>query len=119
MNADELLAEIEAAIKTIVDRNISSENHCFVNVQTVLKASEIKASSATFRRLCKSLLGKSPLEVIHDIRLDMAKELLKTSEPLEVIAIKCGFSDHCKFTKKFKESVGVTPSEYRQKLRSK
>ena len=117
MCEDELLAIIESAIKAIVKHNQESESHWFVNVQTVLQASEINTSSASFRRLCNSVLGKAPLEAIHEIRLNMANNLLSTTLPIEDIAQQCGFSDHGKFTKKFKAHTGITPSEYRNAIR--
>ena len=33
------------------------------------------------------------------------------------VALDCGFSDHSYFTKRFRESVGVVPTEYRRMKR--
>jgi AraC-like DNA-binding protein len=40
------------------------------------------------------------------------ERLLKTDKPIAAIAVKCGYSDQSAFTRKFCETVGLSPSEY-------
>jgi AraC-like DNA-binding protein len=43
--------------------------------------------------------------------------LLETDEAIAVIALKCGYSDQSAFTRKFRETVGLSPLEYRRTFR--
>ena len=48
------------------------------------------------------------------IRLDAASTLLAESQlSITDIAVACGYQDHSAFSRIFKATVGMTPSEYR------
>ena len=71
-----------------------------------------------FRRL-KSLTGNSPGYYIKTMRLEKAKELLKTSDiTVSEAAYKTGFNTPSNFTKVFSEKYGITPSQFRRPLRN-
>ena len=62
--------------------------------------------------------GKSPLEAIHDRRLERACELLSvTNSSVEVIANMCGYGSAVFLQKLFRRNLGVTPSEWRAQSR--
>ena len=46
-------------------------------------------------------------------RLDAASKMLVGECSVTEIAIACGYHDHSAFTRQFKATVGMTPSEYR------
>ena len=51
--------------------------------------------------------------------MQKAKELLiSTNDRVREVAHKAGFTDERYFEKLFKRSEGITPSEYREKLRT-
>ncbi len=51
--------------------------------------------------------------------MERARRLLtKTDLPLKVLATEAGFSDYRHLTTTFKQELGMTPSEYRRRLRS-
>jgi AraC-like DNA-binding protein len=50
-------------------------------------------------------------------RLEAASRMLAGSDSVSAIAQACGYADHSAFTRQFRATVGVTPSEYRQLLR--
>lgn len=60
---------------------------------------------------------KSPLQIINQRRLLQSQRLLLfTQLRIKEIAINLGFIDTSHFVKFFKKEIGVTPSEYREKL---
>ena len=68
--------------------------------------------SGLFRRK----MGKTITQYIVDVRMDQAKTLLRNrSLKLYDVAERVGYRDANYFTKIFKKSVGITPSEYREK----
>lgn len=59
----------------------------------------------------KSLTGQSPQDLLSDIRLSRARELLKTHEfNISEIAYKVGFSTLNGLSRAFKNKYGVPPS---------
>ncbi|MCC5845621.1 MAG: substrate-binding domain-containing protein [Verrucomicrobia bacterium] len=53
---------------------------------------------------------------IWKLRMDRAKELLRTSNlPLGEVAEQCGFASPYHFSQKFKRDLGLTPGAFRQK----
>ena len=64
-------------------------------------------------------MGSSPRRYILRHRLETAKDLLARSDlPLSEIAAEAGFYDASDFGKRFREQEGLTPRQYRIKLRS-
>ncbi len=68
-----------------------------------------------FCRIFKSYMGYRPLEYINILKLQKAKMLL-SDESLSIkgVAESSGFNDHSYFGKLFKNTFGLTPSEYRR-----
>jgi YesN/AraC family two-component response regulator len=63
-------------------------------------------------RKVKALTGMSPSQLIKDLRLRKAKELLLEKEKnVSEVAYECGFKDVSYFSKVFKEQFGVSPSK--------
>lgn len=76
-------------------------------------ASDANLSETYFRRLFKQLHGVSPKHYILERRILRAKQLLREhSAPVSVIAEHCGFSNLYHFSRTFKLSTGMSPSEY-------
>ena len=64
----------------------------------------------------KQELGMTPHAYLTAIRLENAKKLLeRTDQPIQKIALECGFSDNSIFYKAFKKSFSLSPSEWRKK----
>lgn len=62
-------------------------------------------------------LNISPKDFLTKFRITRAQELLSYSEiPIESVALSCGYQDTLVFSKAFKRSVNVTPSEYRKNV---
>lgn len=73
-------------------------------------------SETHFRRMFSRYMQMSPLEYINMVRIQTACEYLKkTDDPISDIAHKCGFSTLSTFNRNFKQSMGITPNEWRKR----
>ena len=75
-------------------------------------------SNVYFRSLFKAQYYLPPSQYIISVRLKNAKSLMKYSFlTLEECALQSGFSSLQYFCRVFKKHTGITPSEYRRKLK--
>lgn len=73
-------------------------------------------SETHFRRVFSAYMKMSPLEYINLVRIQTACEYLKkTDSPIADIAHKCGFSTLSTFNRNFKQTMGVSPHEWRKR----
>jgi transcriptional regulator GlxA family with amidase domain len=71
----------------------------------------------SFKRRFRQATGMSPLEYVHTLRLEEAKQLLEsTSKPIEAIANDVGYEDAAFFGRLFRRSVSLTPGSYRKRF---
>lgn len=71
----------------------------------------------SFKRRFQQATGMSPLEYVHNLRLEEAKLMLEISEqPIEAIANEVGYEDAGFFSRLFRRQVGVTPAVYRKRF---
>ena len=82
-------------------------------------AEEVGMSRVHLHRKMKEIIGQSPHDFIRQLRLEQATRLLATGEMnISEVAYTCGFSNAASFSTTFKNSYGLTPSEYmEQKLK--
>jgi transcriptional regulator GlxA family with amidase domain len=73
----------------------------------------------TFIRRFVKATGLSPLEYVHALRLEEAKQILETEEvSIEAIAEQVGYEDTSFFGRLFRRKVGLTPAQYRLRFGS-
>jgi two-component system, response regulator YesN len=86
-----------------------------ITMSSIAKA--LFLNSSYFSKIFNEYVGQTFSEYITKVRMNYAKELLKVSY-LKVyeVAEKVGYSDYRHFSKKFKELMGVSPIEYRDKV---
>lgn len=71
----------------------------------------------TFVRRFTKATGVPPLQYVHLLRLEEAKQLLETRDlPVEAIAHDVGYEDASFFSRLFRRKVGLTPAEYRRRF---
>jgi len=71
-----------------------------------------------YTRLFKEMTGQVPLQYLSSIRIEQAKHLLQaTDDRLFDIAENVGFGDEFYFNRRFKQTVGVSPGQYRRHYR--
>lgn len=73
-------------------------------------------SVAQLERYFHKVFHLTPRQVLLKTRLDAATALLVSHDKVTDVAALCGYTDHSAFTRQFKATVGVTPSEYRMLL---
>ena len=73
-------------------------------------------SVSALERQFKKRFKMPPLQYVKRLRLNMACELLMTTdESISTIALDCGFCDHSYMTKVFTKTIGMSPRQYRKK----
>lgn len=72
----------------------------------------------SFKRRFEQATGLAPLEYVHTLRLEEAKQLLETdARPVEAIAEAVGYEDASFFSRLFRRKVNLTPAQYRKRFR--
>ncbi len=75
----------------------------------------IYVSPAQLHRMVKSVYRASPMQLVRELRLDKARELLcNTEQSLESIAIEVGYENAFSLSKAFKKHFNVTPADLRR-----
>ncbi|MCB0376344.1 MAG: helix-turn-helix transcriptional regulator, partial [Sinomicrobium sp.] len=81
-------------------------------------ARELFVDPSNLFRKIKALTGLNPTQYLRSYRLANAKKLLKTTGlSITAIALECGFSHHNYFSRIFKRETGLSPSDYRSRVR--
>jgi len=71
----------------------------------------------SFKRRFAKATGMPPLEYVHTLRLEEAKQILETSVlPVEAVASEVGYEDASFFGRLFRRKVGLTPAQYRKRF---
>lgn len=103
------MQDIAAEVKKKIDEAFTSQTKLYEQLQDV---------GLTFRRLTdifRDEYGVTPKEYADSLRLNEAKNLLKSSDIKIIdIAFMTGFSSLSAFNRFFKNQTGQTPSEYRR-----
>ena len=72
----------------------------------------------TFIRRFVNSTGMTPLDYVHALRLEEAKQILETEDlSIEAIAEQVGYEDTSFFGRLFRRKVGLTPAQYPTALR--
>jgi YesN/AraC family two-component response regulator len=107
VKADSMDAVFLQKIREAVEANLDEETFSVVEL-----GNQIGMSRSQLHRKLTALTGYSPNEVIRNMRLERAKQLLdKKTATVSEIAYLCGFNSPAYFTKCFKEYFGTTPAE--------
>jgi transcriptional regulator GlxA family with amidase domain len=78
-----------------------------------------RLSDRSFVRRFTQATGLTPLDYIHGLRLEEAKQMLETSDlAVEAIANEVGYEDASFFGRLFRRKVGLTPAKYRLRFGS-
>lgn len=76
-------------------------------------AAVVGMSTVYFRKLFASAMGISPITYANNLRIEKAKEMLKSDYgSLSDIAISLGYPSLYDFSRAFKKHTGISPSKY-------
>ena len=101
------LEMLEPALKYI------NENYASENIPVSHLASLCGVSEPYLRRLFRAAFSSSPAVYMRNMRITHAQRLLRSGEySVTDVALLSGFSDTAYFSREFKRSVGMSPSEY-------
>jgi len=72
-----------------------------------------------FDRAFRNMYGVTPMQMLRDLRLRRARQLLESTEQsLAAIAATCGFTDATYFGRMFRLQYGQTPGQYRESVKN-
>ncbi len=90
--------------------------HYSEDMNMAVVSNAVSMNYTFFSETFKEVTGKSFVDYVKDVRIHMAKKLLRTTGlPIAQVASQVGFKDDKHFSKTFKVETGVTPSEYKKK----
>lgn len=94
------------------------EEHYNEKLTLIEVAENVYVSQWHLSKLLKKHTNKNFCDILNGVRINHAKELLKEpSFKIHEISEKIGFTDVTHFSKKFKQIVGVSANEYRNRLK--
>lgn len=71
-----------------------------------------------FTRVFKRATGQTPWAYVRQRRLELARQLLATSDlPVVTIATRCGYASAARFTTSFTAFAGLSPGRFRRQVR--
>nr|WP_186329682.1 helix-turn-helix domain-containing protein [Variovorax boronicumulans] len=80
-------------------------------------AAHVCLSTRQLTRKFKEAFGMSPAQYIGAAQVELARELLSgTDQPLEKIALRCGFSGRQQLTRVFTKALDMTPGAFRARF---
>lgn len=107
---DSIVHSQKDIIKDYIDRNYKKD----ISAKDV--AGILGYSDVYFSKVFKQLFDDNFINYLTKIRIDRAKVLLKDiSFNIKEVGKSVGYADSNYFTKVFKRSIGISPSEYRSK----
>ncbi len=92
--------------------------HIKQNIGTALRVTDLAARSGLsvyqFEQRIQRVFHLTAGQLIRKTRMEAAmKRLRDTADAIADIALDCGYSDQSAFTRQFRQTVGLSPSEYR------
>jgi transcriptional regulator GlxA family with amidase domain len=94
----------------------AADNYAVLDpVSTMIERSGLP--STTFARRFRRATGYRPIDYVHTLRVEEAKEMLERSDAsIDRIGHDVGYEDPASFRRLFKRKAGVTPSNYRRRF---
>lgn len=103
--------EFMAKLDLVINENIADPEFSINQL-----VAEMAVSRASLYNKLKAVTGMGVNDYINRIRIEKASSLLKNSElSIKEIAFEVGFAYSRHFSTTFKEKVGMTPTEFREK----
>lgn len=97
---------------SLVERYISDHFDTAIKITELADISGLSLSQ--LNRQFKAIFLITPQQYIQKKRLEHAIELLEDDFSITDISIKCAYTDHSAFCRKFKEMTTMTPSQFKR-----
>jgi len=111
LSGPSLSAEVEAAVRFV-------REHLGEQIAVAQLAAAANVSSRVLTARFAAELRTSPLEYVRSLRMsEAARRVAESQERFGDLAHRLGFYDHAHFSKWFRQTYGVAPSEYRRRAR--
>jgi transcriptional regulator GlxA family with amidase domain len=92
-------------------------DHLDADLRVHQLAERISMSARNFARLYTAQVGATPAHAVETLRIEAAKRLLEGNRiSIKIVAGRCGFGDYERMRRAFLRSVGIAPSEYRERF---
>jgi AraC-like DNA-binding protein len=92
------------------------QNHCHETLRVGDLAKRAGLSEYQFEERVRKIFQLTAGQLIQKTRMEVAERLLRrTRRTIAAIALDCGYSDQSAFTRQFRQTIGLSPSEYRQR----
>ena len=93
------------------------QEHLAEEISLSVLADEFHLSAQYISQLFKNEIGVNFLAYLTNIRMEKAKQLLlSTNLSIAEVSEQAGYGDYRVFTKVFKKTEGITPSQYRREF---
>jgi transcriptional regulator GlxA family with amidase domain len=93
-----------------IDANIAAPNPVMAMADTS------GLSRRTFARRFRAATGKRPIEYVHALRIERARQLIESgASALDDVGYQVGYEDPTFFRRLFRRAIGLTPAAYRRK----
>lgn len=115
----------EACNKVVIQKRDHS-NECIQRAKDYIKANyykdisledvsrEVDISPYYFSKLFKEVTGENFIDYLTKLRIETAKLLLIRGKTIKETGIEVGYSDPNYFSRIFKKTIGITPTEYKE-----
>lgn len=99
-------------------QKIESNYQDVATIEEMIK--DIPSSRRNIVRRFKQVIGITPIEYLQQTRIEAAKKLLEqTAQQMTEVIYNSGYNDPKAFRKIFRKTVGMTPSQYRDKFQAR
>ena len=106
--------------KLVQDALLYLHSHFSAPLRVADLAEQLKVSQQYLTRLFRTETGLSPIKYLNHLRIEKAKEYMRTTQMnISEAASACGFDNIYYFSRLFKQLEGMPPSAYRAWLNSK
>ena len=100
-------------VMQFVEENIGNSD---AGVGDMAEAAAVSRSG--LQRKLKQTMGITPQDLMKEARIKRACQLLReTDKTVSEVAYACGFTDPKYFSRCFRQSVGMSPSEYKNQVK--
>jgi len=108
--------EMDHRIKRVI---LEMETHLDSELSVDVLAQSVNLSTSRFRHLFKAETGTTPAQHLKSLRMSHAKKLVETTFlNIKQIRSSIGVRDKGHFARDFERSYGLTPTQYRARIRA-